>query len=256
MYLLISNAERLTSHAYSGKCKAWFGETHRPFLKPFLWFDPEYLEEKRLENSRGKAGDFLQDVIRKMREDRKWFKNLRVDFTEMPTVLVVQDWQPTKARNMVCSHRKNGEESGQRSLSKEPTTQELDRQWSTITKVIHSTLEPYLNTVQLDDETPLRQLGLDSILAADVSYRVKREFPTTDLHLAHFLEKGANLGSIKKSISHNSLQYPREKWTSLQPSENCIFGQPEEATNNRHRIEKAALLYPQESFPARSALAQ
>lgn len=138
-----------------------------------------------------------------MREDRKWFKNFRVDFTDMPTVLVVQDWQPTTARNsptITCSNRRNRQTHLNRAL----TTQELDRQWSAITDIIRSTLEPYFTAVQPDDETPLRQLGLDSMLAADVAYRVKRDFPATDLHLAHFLERGATFGSIKSSIYHGT----------------------------------------------------
>jgi aryl carrier-like protein len=175
------------------RCQTWFGQAQTAIPRPFRLLDfKQDLSQKSVQKNKRKrvTKPKTVDVLQAIREDRKWFKNVRVHRTDMSETvkLVNVTWEneaPDSKKTKLHLARKPESELQVATLcpSKSPHQSESDL-WDAVWNIIAEVLwiqEP------IQDKSSLLRFGLDSICAMQIIARVRKELgiPLTLRLLVH-----------------------------------------------------------------------
>ncbi|WPG98474.1 Hypothetical protein R9X50_00126500 [Acrodontium crateriforme] len=210
-----------------GQCQTWFGPSRKPIPRPFRLLCTEKVEKgfdswelKCAPTKTSRSGELSREVFRNMRNERKWFKNMRIHRTELadvPGLFVSTDKACPIAENITVSAVNEDQEPA------------VDDLWLKVKKLIAK--ETDVDENELYDDTRWEDLGIDSLLSLSILGTMRehlsmqldvylfQQCPTVS-HLRHFIRTGmkdetndasSSPGRFNATLKKPEIEHPKAR---------------------------------------------
>ncbi|KAH8821955.1 hypothetical protein F5884DRAFT_769555 [Xylogone sp. PMI_703] len=199
-------ANTATGGMVCSKCKIWFGMSTRELPRPFRWSAFEKLERERFDalTTTGKRKRLTENTIgrtqntfKEIREDRKWFKNLRIYPSDLSTATSaleqlrqLRDILPLKRAKVdiqgdIYSSSSTNNKVSSCKARKSTMSANMASIWKSVSKIVMEELK--VKPEDFQDESLLTDFGMDSLDALSIAVLLEEEL-FLDIDIPRFMD--------------------------------------------------------------------